>query len=351
MTQLKNEWLKFIRLKYGWIYIVLFVFICAYSAFNNAGIITSKQNAEAERLLAYYYEKWGGWYNPEISDEMSDYMIYVKSPKYNIENDPYIDDDIKKQMFTSAAAFPMFKRFYASYVLAEQNENVDEVVDIRGYELCMVEYKDIDLFLVIIALTICAVIFSTDKGKGQEDIVKTTRFGKNRVIIGKQLLLLLIIIFFEMVKVAMMILSVGKEYSINDFGIALQNVGYMHNVNAEITIGTALLICAVFEILGTYAACMICGFVITKWNSASAGFITALAFIYVPFFLLEKDKLYRTLPVPSGYMAPYNFLLDIQKFRTQYIIFVALLFVLIVTVYAAYSMTKRSKYGKIFKKI
>lgn len=337
VKQTFNELVKFIRLKYGIVFILLFIIINAFSMLNNNSVRISLYPEEAEELLAFYYEKWGGTYNSKYDAEILAYYAQVNTDNYNIDEDRVIPAEIKEKILNAQTVQNMMKQFYASYTLAKNNEYVDTVLDMRGCRILLESYKSIDFFFVLIVVVMVCVIFSVDKQRGQEDIVKGTRYGNRAVIKAKMLLVSLLVVFLQIVKLIFLCIPVMKNFYIPDIRIALQSVDYMHDVASVVSVSEAFVFLVLCETAGLIFTGLICGFVVTGNAGSAEGFICGFAAAYVPFFLLDRNKFYRNVPLPSAYLAPYNFLESIQKYRLQYILMPILILCLMIIINRVYT--------------
>lgn len=337
IKQTFNELVKFIRLKFGFVFIVLFIIINAFSMLNNNSVRISLYPEEAEELLAFYYEKWGGAYHSEYETEIMGYYAQVKNDGYNIAGDSVIPEEIKENILNTQTVQDMMNKFFASYTLAKNNEYVDTVLDMRGSRIALQSYKNIDFFFVLITVVMTCVIFSVDKQRGQEDIVKGTRYGNRAVIKSKMLLASLLVVLLQIVKLVFLFIPVMKNFYMPDASAALQSIDYMHDVAVAVSVGEAFVFLVVCETAGLIFTALICAFLIVGNAGSAEGFICGFAAAYVPIFLLDRNKFYRKLPLPSAYLAPYNFLEAIQKYRTQYILTIILILCLVIIINRVYT--------------
>lgn len=102
----------------------------------------------------------------------------VTSDDYDIETDYVIPEDMKEQIIDEKEVKDMMTVYYSSYNIAKNNEYTDLITDARGWHYLFIEYKNINMFLCIMTLIVSSMIFSVDKGKGIEDIVKCTKMVK-----------------------------------------------------------------------------------------------------------------------------------------------------------------------------
>ena len=335
-AQMKNEFVKFIKLKYGYIYVLLFVIINVSSVFNNNAIRTNIYSDEAEELLSFYYEKWGGTYDSRFDTEVGLYYANAISENYRLSTDTVIPDALKERLDEETAS-SMMKLFYASFNHAKNSSYTDQVSDVRGYQIILRSYESIDFFFVLIVLMIACVIFSVDKQKGQEEIVKATRYGNKSIISAKLFVTVLIVVCLEAVKLIFLIVPVTKSFPMTSLKTPLQNMAYMHNVTASLSIGEAFIFVVLCEITGLILTAFVCAFVIVSNAGSAEGFICGLAVAYVPLFLLKRDGMYRNVPMPSAYLAPYNFLESIGNYKIQYVITVLLVVLFIMLISRVYT--------------
>lgn len=337
IRQIGNECIKFVKLKYGYVYIVMFFIISIFSLLNDNTIRTAIYSEEEEKLLAFYYEKWGGTYDASFETEINMYYMSVNSDKYSYRNDSVIPKEIREKIIDNNSVKRMLKIFNSSYVLAKNNEYTDEVVDTRGHRVCLRSYENIDVFFVIITMIMTCLIFSVDKQRGQEDIVKGTRYGNKAVVQAKIALVCLLIIGMSSIKVLFTYIPVIAKFNLDGFDYKLQNVAYMHNVVVDISICEALVFLVLCEVIGLIFANLVCAFVIVSNKGTSEGLICGFAVAYVPYFLLNKESLYKKVPLPSAYLTPYNFLTDIQKYKMQYIVTVCIVVIIMIVISRVYT--------------
>lgn len=337
IKQTFNELVKFIRLKFGFVFILLFIIINAFSMMNNNSVRMALYPEEAEELLAFYYDKWGGSYHPEYETELMIYYAQVKSGDYNITEDMVIPEEIKEKILNTRTMADMMEKFFASYTLAKNNDHVDTVLDMRGSRIALESYKNIDFFFVLITVVMTCVIFSVDKQRGQEDIVKGTRYGNRTVIKAKMLLVFLLVVFMQAIKLVFLLQPVFGNFYMPDTGVALQSVDYMHDVAATISIGEAFVFLVLCETIGLVFTALVCGFIIVGNAGSAEGFICGFAAAYVPIFLLDRNKFYRSIPLPSAYLAPYNFLEKILEYRLQYVLTLIIMLCLVIIINRVYT--------------
>ncbi len=335
--QVGNELVKLIKLKYGCVYISLFIIINICMIFNNNSIRTNLYPKEAEELLAFYYEKWGGTYDSSVDTEVTNYYAYVLSDNYSIANDMIIPVELKEKIIDEGTVEQMFKLFYATFALAKNNEHTDIISDVRGYEILLQYYESIDFFFLLTVIIMTCVIFSVDKQRGQEDIVKATVYGNKAVIKAKMLLVTSIIVLFEAIKVVFVCVPVLERFNMSSLKTPLQNIAYMHDVLVQLSVGEAFAFLIICEIIGLVFISLICGLVIVSNVGSAEGFICGFASAYVPFFLLNKGCAYRNIPLPSAYLAPYNFLNTIDQYRVQYVVVLMLIVVLVIIIGRVYT--------------
>lgn len=337
LKQVGNELIKFMKLKHGYGYVLLFIVINVGVLFNGNSIRTNLYAEEAEELLSFYYEKWGGTYDSSMDMEATNYYAYVLSDNYNIAKDTIIPVELKEKIIDEGTVEQMFKRFYAALTLAKNNERTDAISDVRGYEIMLQQYKSIDFFFLLIVIIMTCVIFSVDKQRGQEDIVKATVYGNKTVIKAKMLLAALIIVLFEAIKVVFVCVPVLGRFNMPSLGTPLQNLAYMHNVSVKLSVGEAFAFLITCEIIGLVFISLICGLVIVSNVGSAEGFICGFAAAYVPFFLFNKECAYRNIPLPSAYLAPYNFLEYVDKYKVQYIVVLLLVVALVLITSRVYT--------------
>lgn len=335
--QFKNELMKFLKLKHGYILILLFILINIVSLFNNNVVRANTYSDEMEELLSFYYEKWGGKYNESYFSEISMYYAMTRTDDYSLEKDIVIPHNIREKNIDSGTVQRAVEKFYASYMLARNNENVDTVEDVRGYTIILRHFESIDFILILLTLVVTATIFSLDKGRGQKDIIKCTRNGYMRVAWGKIGAVALLIITLEMVKFTFLFTSTSRCFDLGNMNISLQSINNMHDIKENITVLYAVIFEGICEIAGVFFANLICAFIIVKgWGNAE-GLIGGFASAYVPFFLFNRDMKYRSIPLPSAYLAPYNFLSDMNAYDLQYAITIILIVTVILLIIGGYT--------------
>lgn len=337
IKQTWNELVKFVRLKYGMVIILLFIMINAFSALNNNSVRTGLYPEESEEILAFYYGKWGGAYDSKYDAEILTYYAQVNSDSYRLSDDRVLPDSLREKILDPQTVQDMMKKFYASYTLAKNNGYVDTVLDMRGSTILLESYKSIDFFFVLIVVVAVCIIFSVDKQRGQEDIVKGTRYGNREVVKAKMLLVSLLVVFLQAVKLIFLCIPVIQNFYMPDMRVALQAVDYMHDATSAVSVAGAFAFLVLCETAGLIFTGLVCGFVITGNAGSAEGFICGFAAAYVPIFLLDRNQFYRNIPLPSAYLAPYHFLESIQEFRNQYIVTLAVMLCLTVIINRVYT--------------
>ena len=306
LRQTAYELIKFFKIKKGYILIILFIIVNVASALNN-NVKSSKYSDEEEVLLKFYYEKWGDTYDSANDTMINLYYSMVTSDDYDIETDMVIPENIREQIIDEKEVKDMMTVYYSSYNIAKNNEHTNLIADLRGWHYLFIEYKNINMFLCIMTLIISSIIFSADKGKGIEDIVKCTRNGKRKLLPAN---------------------------------IPIQNVNYMQETAVNIGTRQAMAFLILCEIAGLIYVSLITGSIIISNYGKAEGFICGIIAAYVPFFLLNKNNGYTKAALPSAFLAPYNFLSEINIYRLQYILTAVIIIGIMFIMEAVYTHEK-----------
>ena len=339
LRQTAYELIKFFKIKKGYILIILFIIVNAASALNN-NVKSSKYSDEEEVLLKFYYEKWGDTYDSANDTMINLYYSMVTSDDYDIETDMVIPENIREQIIDEKEVKDMMTVYYSSYNIAKNNEHTNLIADSRGWHYLFIEYKNINMFLCIMTLIISSIIFSADKGKGIEDIVKCTRNGKRKLLPAKIIAVIIMIILLEMIRTAALFPVINK-YGISYFSdIPIQNVNYMQETAVNIGTRQAMAFLILCEIAGLIYVSLITGSIIISNYGKAEGFICGIIAAYVPFFLLNKNNGYTKAALPSAFLAPYNFLSEINIYRLQYILTAVIIIGIMFIMEAVYTHEK-----------
>lgn len=321
IRQILNELYKLIFLNRGYVILILFLLINLYHIDNNNTVIMNKFTAENEKALDEMFARFGDKYDTAKSKGIEEYYASAVS---NTD-----DEYLKKHK-------SVIRYYYKAYIVPRDSEHTDRIVDARGYEVILNDYASINVWMLLISLIITAMVFGSDKARGQEDIVKTTLYGHKKVIVAKLIFVTVIITLMELIRFACVYIGVRKNFDIADMSVPLQNLNYMHDVAIDINVGQAMIFVVLAQIVGLIMTNAVCAFWVTGANKAAAGFFWGFALSYVPFFLLNTDKFYRKLPLPAAYLAPYNFLDSIEQFRDMYLITVGICVVMYIVIYKIY---------------
>ena len=339
LRQTAYELMKFFKIKKGYILIILFIIVNAAGALNN-NVKSSKYSDEEEALLKFYYEKWGNTYDSANDTMINLYYSMVTSDDYDIETDTVIPEDIREQIIDEKEVKDMMTVYYSSYNIAKNNEHTNVIADSRGWHYLFIEYKNINMFLCIITLIISSIIFSADKGKGIEDIVKCTRNGKRKLLPAKIIAVIIMVVVIELIRTAALF-PVINTYGISYFSdIPIQNVNYMQDTAVNIGTRQAMAFLILCEIAGLIYVSLITGIIIISNYGKAEGFICGIIAAYVPFFLLNKNNGYMKAALPSAFLAPYNFLSEINMYRLQYILTVVIIIGIMFIMEAVYTHEK-----------
>ena len=98
-----------------------------------------------------------------------------------------------------------------------------------------------------------------------------------------------------------------------------------------------LILC---EIAGLIYVSLITGIIIISNYGKAEGFICGIIAAYVPFFLLNKNNGYTKAALPSAFLAPYNFLSEINMYRLQYILTAVIIIGIMFIMEAVYTHEK-----------
>lgn len=339
LRQTYYELMKFLKIKKGYILIILFILVNVAGALNN-NVKSSKYSDEEESLLEFYYEKWGDTYDSANDTIINLYYSMVTSDDYDIETDYVIPEDMKEQIIDEKEVKDMMTVYYSSYNIAKNNEYTDLITDARGWHYLFIEYKNINMILCIMTLIVSSMIFSVDKGKGIEDIVKCTKNGKKKLLPAKIIAVVIMIILLELIR-TVALFPVINTYGISFFiNIPIQNVNYMQETAVNIGTRQAMAFLILCEIAGLIYVSLITGSIIISNYGKAEGFICGIIAAYVPFFLLNKNNGYTKAALPSAFLAPYNFLSEINIYRLQYILTAVIIIGIMFIMEAVYTHEK-----------
>lgn len=318
IMQIMNELKKLIVLKKGYLIFVIFVLINIFSV-ATSNVKNTRYSEEEEKLLEFYYEYFGTVHNEDNDIYITTYYALVSSDEYRVDTDAVIPDELKKEQINEKQVKEIMNSYYSSFNLAKNSGITDSIVDSRGWQYILQEFKNIDFLLCLSVIILSAIFFSIDKSRGQEDIVKCTRLGRGILAQSKLAALFICIILFEIIKQMRVVIPVVNTYYVDFAGIPLANVPYMHDVTININTVQAYIFVIICETVGLMFVGIITGLIIVIGGGAAEGFFTGFSFAYVPYFLFNKDNAYMRIPLPSAYLTPYNFLNDIQKYLYVYI--------------------------------
>lgn len=339
LRQTYYELMKFLKIKKGYILIILFILVNVAGALNN-NVKSSKYSDEEESLLEFYYEKWGDTYDSANDTIINLYYSMVTSDDYDIETDYVIPEDMKEQIIDEKEVKDMMTVYYSSYNIAKNNEYTDLITDARGWNYLFIEYKNINMFLCIMTLIVSSMIFSVDKGKGIEDIVKCTKNGKKKLLPAKIIAVVIMIILLELIR-TVALFPVINTYGISFFiNIPIQNVNYMQETAVNVGTREALVFLILCEIAGLIYVSLVTGIIIISNFGKAEGFICGMIAAYVPYFLFNNGNSYTKVPLPSAFLAPYNFLDKINTYRLQYILTALIIIGIIFIMEAVYTHEK-----------
>lgn len=148
------------------------------------------------------------------------------------------------------------------------------------------------------------------------------------------------IILLEMIRTAALF-PVINAYGISYFSdIPIQNVNYMQETAVNIGTRQAVEFLILCEIAGLIYVSLITGIIIISNYGKAEGFICGIIAAYVPFFLLNKNNGYTKTALPSAFLAPYNFLSEINMYRLQYILTAVIIIGIMFIMEAVYTHEK-----------
>lgn len=109
-----------------------------------------------------------------------------------------------------------------------------------------------------------------------------------------------------------------------------------------VNVGTreALVFLILCEIAGLIYVSLVTGIIIISNFGKAEGFICGMIAAYVPYFLFNNGNSYTKVPLPSAFLAPYNFLDKINTYRLQYILTALIIIGIIFIMEAVYTHEK-----------
>ena len=337
---IKWEIYKILIARLGIVFIFLYCILQVIFGIYNNSKLENKLSPITQNYIDSYYREYGGKLNEnnckniEYKKTIIDNAV-VKQQEALIkyENASITESDfnsIIENTFSSVKERNAFEIFYKNYNYCKDNIDKRFLINTSSWEVLLnVNSPDFAISFLLIALI--AFSYIDDVNKKTLETIKNTKSGFSEIFWCKLIAFILLAIFIGLLEqLGKIIISINTA-PIHNYSAPIQSLYFFSNSNYNISLLEAFIWGSVIKIWGLIYLSIITNTIILLIKNVMISTFSAAVILILPYFLLNKDNLYLSIPLPIGFLQQNIFFVNNNKPNKWIYASNGLLFLLITT--------------------
>ena len=304
---IKWELYKILFAKHGAIFIVVYFIIQITFGIYNNNKVENKDSPITENYIKLYYEQYGGKLDTTKCDSIELKKTNIDSAVEaqrkalaDYENGAITESDLDGIIAATASIVKekrAFDKFYKSYLYCKEDINNRYLINTSSW-IILLDIKSPDLLISFLITIMVSLSYIDDIKRKPLEIIKCTQTGYSKLIFCKLITfgsIAIIVGVFD--QIANLIVSLNI-YPLVDFNAPLQSLYIYANSKYNISLLETFILGSFIKTWGLVYLCIIINTMILIFNNVMFGVFNVMAINIIPYFLLNKDNVYLTLPLP-----------------------------------------------------
>lgn len=337
------ELYKFMVQKKGIVLFMVYFIFKIISVVTSPGVQHNKENIRQKMYMDIYYSRWGGKLDSQKNSEIENMLVQIQnaqnkyddmmSKKVNGEllQEEYME--ITKETFPLIQQSTIFEQFYKSYSYCKNESNGGWLIKANAWQI-LFGLQKIDYVLAIIAILAGTMIFSSEFGyRGLEEIIKTTHYGKNYILLSKIVCLIIVSFLVEMISVVAEFTGVAVFFDFTFANAPIRSVPSMKNFKYDLTIVGAFVILFLVRLFALFYLEIIAAFLTELTKKSYLGFVLTFFSILLLDFIFGKSNDVYKMPYPVSMMQTKGFMLaseHIYVLMTAFLICICIIVIMVI---------------------
>lgn len=308
---IKWELYKILIARVGIIFIFIYFILQILLGINNNYKLENRISPITQKHIDSYYEEYGGELNEikcknieQKKSTIDSAVALQKEALIKYENGSITESDLNSiiaNTFSTVKEKKAFEKFYKNYNYCKNDLNKRFLINTSSWEI-LLDVDAPDFVTPFLLITLIAFSYIDDVKKKPLEIIKNTQIGFCKLVWCKLIsfiILAVVIGFLE--QLGKIIISINV-HPLENFSAPIQSLYIFSNSNYNISLLQTFILGSIIKIWGLIYLIIITNTMILLLKNVMFGVFSSSTIFVLPYFLLNKDNLYLSLPLPIGFL-------------------------------------------------